>query len=442
MKTKKFNLIVQGKVLEGFDKEEAKKSFQKLSRLAPARVDDLFHRGAAIRKRNLDEQQARLQYNLFLNKGIVCQLQEVQEGRKDDGPANVTDVAISGLNAVPDSTDSDEGVAGNNEADQRRVLPFVFFGKAGEFFRIWIVNLLLTIITLGFYFPWAKVRTNRYFYGNTRLDGVGFSYLANPVTILKGYFVAAVFLLLYVVSSMIHPVADLIMSLMVLALFPWVLVRSLRFKAYNSSYRNIRFEFKGPVAGAYRVFLLWPVLTLLSVGILFPHMIYKQKGYLFNNFCYGSTSFRFDETGGSFWRLYLIAFGLLIAVVAGAFLIGMTLPLLIAPYLLISYFLLFAFIVVRQTNIVYNAVGLAEHGFRSSYDMASWIKLQIGNTIGVLLSLGLLIPWARIRSARYRAQHTAFIAAGDLGQFVATEQKKRDAVGEEIGDLFDMDIAI
>ena len=41
-----------------------------------------------------------------------------------------------------------------------------FRGKTGEFFGIWIVNVFLTIITLGIYSAWAKVRTNRYFYGN------------------------------------------------------------------------------------------------------------------------------------------------------------------------------------------------------------------------------------------------------------------------------------
>ncbi|RYZ95608.1 MAG: DUF898 family protein, partial [Proteobacteria bacterium] len=30
-----------------------------------------------------------------------------------------------------------------------------FRGQAGEFFRIWIVNTLLTILTLGIYSAWA-----------------------------------------------------------------------------------------------------------------------------------------------------------------------------------------------------------------------------------------------------------------------------------------------
>src|SRR5690348_9519846 len=52
-----------------------------------------------------------------------------------------------------------------------RRLSIRFSGGGGEYFRIWIVNLLLTIVTLSLYYPWAKVRKLRYFYGNTVVDG-------------------------------------------------------------------------------------------------------------------------------------------------------------------------------------------------------------------------------------------------------------------------------
>ena len=56
--------------------------------------------------------------------------------------------------------------------------PFVFRGTGGEYFGIWIVNLALTVITLGIYSAWAKVRTRRYFYGNTYVAGHAFDYHA------------------------------------------------------------------------------------------------------------------------------------------------------------------------------------------------------------------------------------------------------------------------
>jgi uncharacterized membrane protein YjgN (DUF898 family) len=36
-----------------------------------------------------------------------------------------------------------------------------FTGCAGEYFRIWIVNVCLSVLTLGIYSAWAKVRRKR-----------------------------------------------------------------------------------------------------------------------------------------------------------------------------------------------------------------------------------------------------------------------------------------
>ncbi len=69
-------------------------------------------------------------------------------------------------------------------------ISFHFTGKASEYFKIWIVNGLLTVLTLGIYSAWAKVRTNRYIYGNIYLDNEPFAYTAVPVNILKGRLLA------------------------------------------------------------------------------------------------------------------------------------------------------------------------------------------------------------------------------------------------------------
>jgi uncharacterized membrane protein YjgN (DUF898 family) len=57
---------------------------------------------------------------------------------------------------------------------------FTFSGTRREYFGIWIVNILLTVLTLGIYSAWAKVRRMHYFYRNTRLAGASFDY--HPAT--------------------------------------------------------------------------------------------------------------------------------------------------------------------------------------------------------------------------------------------------------------------
>ncbi|MEM9624119.1 MAG: DUF898 family protein, partial [Pseudomonadota bacterium] len=47
------------------------------------------------------------------------------------------------------------------QSEQSRSSTLSFTGDGTEYFRIWIVNLTLTLLTLGIYSAWAKVRTNR-----------------------------------------------------------------------------------------------------------------------------------------------------------------------------------------------------------------------------------------------------------------------------------------
>ncbi len=65
-----------------------------------------------------------------------------------------------------------------------------FSGNASDYFGIWIVNILLTLITLGIYSAWAKVRTQTYFLNHTSVDGQPFNYHATGKQILVGRMIA------------------------------------------------------------------------------------------------------------------------------------------------------------------------------------------------------------------------------------------------------------
>jgi uncharacterized membrane protein YjgN (DUF898 family) len=112
-------------------------------------------------------------------------------------------------------------------ADTREEITFSASG--GEYFRIWIVNLLLTIVTLGIYSAWAKVRRNQYFYSSTRLAGSSFEYHGQPMAILKGRLIALVLVGAYNIAFRISPGAGLAMFAVMMAAMPWLLWRSLQF---------------------------------------------------------------------------------------------------------------------------------------------------------------------------------------------------------------------
>jgi uncharacterized membrane protein YjgN (DUF898 family) len=81
-----------------------------------------------------------------------------------------------------------------------RPLEWRFTGRATEYFRIWIIGVVLSLLTFGIYSAWAKVRSHQYFYRHTWLDGSSFEYIASPRELLRGRLLLA--LLLGVLFSM------------------------------------------------------------------------------------------------------------------------------------------------------------------------------------------------------------------------------------------------
>ena len=134
--------------------------------------------------------------------------------------------------------------------------PFVFTGTTREYFGIWIVNVLLTILTLGIYSAWAKVRRQRYFYGNTRLAGAAFEYHARPVQILVGRIIVLVLIAAYNVALNFVPVVGGLIAVGLIFAIPWFIMRGLRFSARVTSYRNVRFDHTGTYWGAFQAYIL------------------------------------------------------------------------------------------------------------------------------------------------------------------------------------------
>jgi uncharacterized membrane protein YjgN (DUF898 family) len=78
-----------------------------------------------------------------------------------------------------------------------------------------------------------------------------------------------------------------IAPILLLLAVPWLLRSTYRFNARNSKYRNSRFFFWGQTQESYKVYVLWGVLSILSLGLLFPYFFWKHKQYQFNRLSLG-----------------------------------------------------------------------------------------------------------------------------------------------------------
>lgn len=326
---------------------------------------------------------------------------------------------------------------------------FKFHGSGWEYFRIWIVNLLLTVVTLGIYSAWAKVRRLQYFYRNTQLAGASFDYHGDPKAILKGRIIGFGLLMVYNLSIKFNPLLGLGIALMLGLVMPWLLLRSLRFKLVNSSYRGLRFNFAGTERGAYNAFLKYPILAGLSLYLLAPLAHQRIKQYQFANSEFGKTRFGFGVPVKSFYVIYLSS----LVAMAGAVLLAVAMfrhlaqtdpKMAILPAMLLP---MAAFVVVAtlftayMQNMVWNNVTLGAHSFYCNVSARRLLWIGATNLLGVVATLGLYTPFAAVRMQRYKLEAMGLAASGGLGEFVAGQQQAVTATGEETAEMFDVDIS-
>jgi uncharacterized membrane protein YjgN (DUF898 family) len=337
---------------------------------------------------------------------------------------------------------------------------FSFTGSGSEYFRIWIVNLLLTIMTLGIYSAWAKVRRTRYFYDSTRLADSSFDYHGNALAILKGRVVAVTFIVGYNIAFKASPAFGFSMMGLFALISPWLVWKSLQFKLYNSSYRGIRFGFRGTVGQAYGVYLLLPVLAVLTLYLAAPFAHQRMKRFQHTESRFGGTHFSFQGTVGSFYKMYLI--GVLLAMSGVAALCMIFIPMIHAQsegmkavtgtfsttivfFSLSLYawlFLLYPIFLTMIQNLIWNKTSLGEHRFQSEMKWSRMAFIAITNIIAVVLTAGLFTPFARIRSMKYRIESMSLVPANSLDNFVAETQAYTSATGEGMADLLDFDLSL
>lgn len=352
-----------------------------------------------------------------------------------------------------------------------RELPIEFRGTGGEYFRIWIVNLLLTIVTLGIYSAWAKVRRLRYFYGSTSLDGSSFEYHGRPVAILKGRLIVFGVYLVFVALGYLWPKAQLVAALLVIAGLPWIIVRSRLFQMRMTSWRGLRFNFHGRYGGALLNFIVFPLLSLLTLMGLWPYAQWRQVNYFATNTAYGAQRFGFTTTVGTYYRIFLVLVGMsflgfLVGVGGVAMLVGLVIgvtaaaggggpedmaavagaalamSLSIAVTVVLVTMLLQAYYRAHFLNASVGGVNVGPHRLNSRLRTMPLLGILLTNLLGMVFTLGLFYPWAKIRLLRYQLANTSVTVEGDLGQFVADAAADASALGEEAGDFLDIDFGI
>lgn len=381
---------------------------------------------------------------------------------------------------------------------ERRELRIAFSASGSEYFRIWIVNLLLIVVTLGFYLPFAKARRLRYFYANTAIDGQPLAFHGDPWKMLRGYVLMLVLFGAYAVSGQLSGWTPLLAFLVLAGLWPLLWRSSLRFRLGNTSWRGLRFGFAGTVADAYKAMLplfvpglifvaatawalngvarddeaavaaayagvgLWLGVGALLTLLLLPYAFWLIKRYQHGGYRYANQAARFEAGAGSFYLLGLktigvgllaaFGFGLLLAVMVPASAqwlrgLGMAVAAAAGLFVVLVYVgllsLLQAYTVARLQNLSWNATRSQALGFDSRLTVRALTGLTLKNLLLTAITLGLYRPFAVVSTMALRLGAVTLSADEPPAQWRAGPADGQDsASGEMAGDFFGIDVGL
>jgi len=356
--------------------------------------------------------------------------------------------------------------------------PLQFTGSGSEYFRIWIANLFLTVVTLGIYSAWAKVRKTRYFWQNTRLDGHVFDYHGNPVAVLRGRVLAVVLFAAYTWTLEFSQAAGLVTIGLLCLIGPWLFWKAQQFKSRNTSHRGLRFDFAGDCKDAYAALLppllIWfsgsvagllladepwiTVIVVLATFLLFPWMHHRLKRYQHGRVCYGDQRAGFVAATEEFYWTYTKGLG----VVVGMFILVFVVVSVLAVFARLHpqlpreftwivglvvggmlYLGLWPYFAARLQRVVWDNTQLGALHFRTTLAATTLFGLVAACVFWTVLTLGLYWPFAAIRLARYRVQCMHIVTGLPLDRIAySLAPTATPAAGDSAAELFGLDVGL
>ncbi|MDZ4847375.1 MAG: YjgN family protein [Chitinophagales bacterium] len=309
-----------------------------------------------------------------------------------------------------------------------------FLGQGGELFSIQIVNLLLMIVTLGLYYPWAKAKTLRYTYGATEFEGSTLQFHGTGEEMFKGFIKAILFIIgIYAIPAIIlffmdftgaAEVSTLFLYLGIIGIMPLAIHGSYRYRMSRTSWRGIRFGYRGNRGELVKLFFKGLFFTIITFGIYGAWFTVNLRNYVLSHIRFGSAEFKWKGDGGSFFGLNL----------GGYFLTIFTLGIYFFWWQknLFEFYINNLWIEKDGTNI----------RFRSKATGGGFAGMMLVNILIIIFTFGLGAPWVVVRTLNFVFENIEIAGDVDLEQIVQTEQDFKDATGEDIADLFDFEFVI
>ncbi len=199
-------------------------------------------------------------------------------------------------------------------------------GDTSKFALIFFKNVLLTILTLGIYYPWAQVEFLKFHSNATILKDNNFNFQGNAKDVLRSFitvfiFVSIGYILLFssTVSSNIVTQSSLLICsyLIFIILIPLIIHGTVKYRSQKTTWKGVQFSYLGSKTELFWKFISGILISVLTLGIYTPWFMTELRKYVIGHLRFGNLSFEFKGDGAKlFWiqfkfiLLYILTLGI------------------------------------------------------------------------------------------------------------------------------------
>jgi len=110
---------------------------------------------------------------------------------------------------------------------------------------------------------------------------------------------------------------------------------------------------------------------------------------------------------------------------------------------IIGMMLIMAYSMTRQRTYTYENTTLDEKiTFKSTLKAKPLAFVMVTNLFAIIFTLGLALPWAKVRIARLMLENTQVSTDEGFDAYITQKVKEGSALGDQIGDAFDVDVGL
>lgn len=302
---------------------------------------------------------------------------------------------------------------------------FGFHGQGGSLFGIHIVNMLLALLTLGIYYFWGKIKALKYVYGQAEFDGDRFAFHGTGKELFLGWLrVIPFILLLYFFpqilgllweSELAQVIGAVVLVVGIMVIIPIAQIGAYRYRLSRTSWRGIRFSFRGRTKKYFLIYLKGLVLTLLSLGLYSPVMMVELLRYQYDNTYFGNTKLRFHARAIEIFPAFILSWVLSFVTLG---LLGFWYQAELARYF-------------------WSHTTFATSRMRCTATGGGLLWLTVSNGLLAVFTLGLAYPWVQVRTAHYWLNNVYLENELDM-EVVEQDAQQVSAAAEGMADFLDL----